>query len=172
VRPAYRTLVLSIALSLGAPAAVYGGAVGEPTAPAVREPSTIFGDAAAEYATRYGVPIEVAAYMVAVDLGRYHHPNGDVDRWYWTSIQAGFTNDEWPTVARVMDCESKGRPDAIGSLYRGKRAVGLMQIYGWTGTMIRLGIWSTAADAFDPLLNMRAARWVLDNSSWRAWQCY
>jgi hypothetical protein len=151
-------------------------------APAVRGVSFVIRDAhpapptdaeilerlAIVHAMTYGVTLEFARTQLVSDALRWHHEDPDVDRWYWAAIAAGWTDQEWPIVARVMACESKGDPSARNR----SGASGLMQLLGWTGTMIRLGIWTDAADRFSGPLNLVAAKWVKDNTSWSAWQCY
>ena len=79
--------------------------------------------------------------------------------WYSTALAAGWAPDEWPTVDRVMWCESRCNPAA----YNRSGASGLMQVMPmhWRGR-----------DPFDPATNLTMALEVHNRQGWRAWSCY
>jgi hypothetical protein len=80
-------------------------------------------------------------------------------QWFTTALDAGFTAADWPTVDRVMRCESQCQPRA----YNRSGASGLMQI---------MPMWHHGRDPFDPYTNLVMAKEVHDRQGWRAWSCY
>jgi Transglycosylase SLT domain len=79
--------------------------------------------------------------------------------WYWLAVDAGWPEDEMPTVMRVMRCESNCQPKA----YNRSGATGLMQV---------LKSWAPNDDLFDPATNLTVAKHVHDRQGWHAWSCY
>jgi hypothetical protein len=85
--------------------------------------------------------------------------SGRCAQWEQTALDAGWTLEQWPTVDRVMWCESKCEPDA----YNRSGASGLMQV---------LRRWFAAGeDPFDPATNLAVALRVWHAQGWRAWSC-
>lgn len=80
--------------------------------------------------------------------------------WFAAALDAGFTAEEWPTVDRIMHCESQCQPTAYN---RRSGASGLMQI---------MGFWHHGRDAFDPATNLAMAHEIYEIQGWRAWSCY
>lgn len=82
--------------------------------------------------------------------------------WYDTAIEAGWTPEEWPTVARIMRAESNCLPTADNG---SSTARGLMQILAmWTDDC---GI--TYEQLHDPALNLRCARHIQHVGGWDDW---
>jgi len=79
--------------------------------------------------------------------------------WYTTALDAGFTPEQWPTVDRLMWCESKCQPAA----YNRSGASGLMQV---------MPMHHHGRDPFDPATNLVMAHEVYERQGWRAWSCY
>jgi hypothetical protein len=89
---------------------------------------------------------------------------GRCGEWHDTAISVGWSEEQWPTVNRIMWRESKCRPDA----YNRAGAHGLMQV---------MGMWAddcgfTREMLFDPMLNLACARYILDAQGWGAWSTY
>jgi hypothetical protein len=85
--------------------------------------------------------------------------SGRCAQWEQTALDAGWTLAQWPTVDRVMWCESKCEPDA----YNRSSASGLMQL---------LRRWfAPGQDPFDPATNLAVALEVWHAQGWRAWSC-
>lgn len=92
------------------------------------------------------------------------NPGGNCDEWYWAAMEAGFSPDQWDTVDQIMTGESGCRPSA----YNPSGASGLMQV---------MPMWAddcgtTRDGLFDPYINLRCAKHVLDVSSWHAWEAW
>jgi hypothetical protein len=79
--------------------------------------------------------------------------------WFDVALDAGFTEAEWPTVDRLMWCESKCGPRA----HNRSGASGLMQIMPMH--------WHDR-DPFDPATNLVMAHEVYERQGWRAWSCW
>jgi hypothetical protein len=86
---------------------------------------------------------------------------GPCAEWGPLALEVGWTREQWPTVARVMECESRCQPDA----YNGSHgASGLMQVLA--------RYFAAGADPFDPATNLAKALDVWHSQGWRAWSCY
>jgi hypothetical protein len=79
--------------------------------------------------------------------------------WFSVALDAGFTEEQWPTVDRLMWCESNCQPKA----YNRSGASGLMQI---------MPMHHHGRDPFDPATNLVMAHEVYERQGWRAWSCY
>lgn len=79
--------------------------------------------------------------------------------WFATALQAGFNEQQWPTVARIMRCESGCHPWA----HNASGASGLMQI---------MPFWWKGRDPYDSDTNLIMAKEVYDQQGWPAWSCY
>src|SRR5262245_35391682 len=84
---------------------------------------------------------------------------GPCAEWGPTALAAGWPAEEWPTVARVMECESGCQPRA----YNRSGASGLMQV---------LKRWAPELDLFDPATNLAVALDVWHRQGWQAWSCW
>jgi hypothetical protein len=83
---------------------------------------------------------------------------GPCGQWADTATAAGWAAGEWPTVARVMWCESRCQPTARNR----SGAAGLMEVMpGWWG----------GRDPYDPAANLTMALEVWHAQGWRAWSC-
>lgn len=69
-------------------------------------------------------------------------------------MRAGWPQETWHSVCRIMSCESNFRPEA-----KNGPMLGLMQIWGtsrpWSVSLAKHG-W-TSSDLFDPLINLKVA---------------
>jgi hypothetical protein len=79
--------------------------------------------------------------------------------WYSTALEVGWPESEWPTIDRVMKCESQCSPKA----HNRSGASGLMQI---------MPLWWNGRDPYDPTVNLTMALEVHERQGWRAWSCY
>lgn len=80
--------------------------------------------------------------------------------WFGLFLETGWPEDQWPTAARVMRCESGCSPAA----YNRSGASGLMQVMpSW---------FAPGDDPFDPTTNLAVALAVWHRQGWRAWSCY
>ena len=89
---------------------------------------------------------------------------GRCAQWYDEAMAAGFSDDQWPTVDRIMYRESMCQPGA----YNRSGASGLMQI---------MPMWAddcggSRQDLFDPAFNLRCAVHVKNVQGWDAWSTY
>jgi hypothetical protein len=86
-------------------------------------------------------------------------PTGRCPQWEQTAIDAGFDINDWPTLDRILWCESNCQPGA----HNRSGASGLAQIMPmhWHGR-----------DPYDPATNLAMAKEVHDQQGWRAWSCY
>lgn len=84
---------------------------------------------------------------------------GPCHEWAATAEAVGWPRSEWPTVARVMRCESGCDPHA----HNPSGASGLMQV---------MPFWWQGRDPYDPAVNLTMALEVHDRQGWRAWTCY
>jgi hypothetical protein len=85
-------------------------------------------------------------------------PTGRCAQWEQTALDAGWPLEQWPTIDRVMWCESNCQPGA----HNRSGASGLMQIMpGW---------WH-GRDPYDPAVNLTMALEVHAAQGWRAWSC-
>jgi hypothetical protein len=83
---------------------------------------------------------------------------GRCAQWEQTALDVGWPVEQWPTIDRVMWCESHCEPGA----HNRSGASGLMQVMpGW---------WA-GRDPFDPATNLTMALEVHAAQGWRAWSC-
>jgi hypothetical protein len=85
--------------------------------------------------------------------------SGRCAQWEGLALDAGWTLDQWPTVDRIMWCESKCEPWA----HNRSGASGLMQV---------MPMWWHGRDPFDPATNLAMALEIRQAQGWRAWSCY
>jgi hypothetical protein len=109
---------------------------------------------------------------------RYTHPNPDVDRWWDEALRAGWSADQWPVVACVMEhpvhkdtAESRGLPHVHNPRHPDD-SYGLMQLNmrahrSWVGPMVG---WDFSR-LFDGETNLRVARRLYDLAGgWGPWR--
>lgn len=111
-------------------------------------------------------------------------PNWNVNNyycpeWYDTAIAAGWTQDQWVILSKVIHKESTCHQDSYNPDDPAGGSFGLTQINGYwcsinqynpTGYLQARGIISTCQDLFDPLTNLLAAREIYSrHHSWRPW---
>ncbi|KKK85834.1 hypothetical protein LCGC14_2769310, partial [marine sediment metagenome] len=74
----------------------------------------------------------------------------------------------WPCeeALRVIECESKGDPNAYSPAYGGM--YGLMQIHYGSHYDKFDGV---AADLFDPVVNLEVGNVIWQDSGWEQWEC-
>jgi hypothetical protein len=87
--------------------------------------------------------------------------------WYDTTLDAGFSRDDWPAIGIIMWRESRCNPTAHNGRDPNTGSFGLMQINGYWcrgGGLRNLG-WGSGNHCpamFDPATNLRAARAIAD----------
>jgi hypothetical protein len=151
-------IALSALLSVGS--IPIDGATG--TVPAVRGTAYTVRDATPE-------PSPEWVARQAEEAIRYRHRIADVDRWYWSFRDAGWTQASMRWVLLMVECESMGDPYAVG---RYERERGVLQVHpvhkGW------LGDYGLSWDGmFDPAQNARAALVIFaDQGADDAWTCH
>jgi hypothetical protein len=85
---------------------------------------------------------------------------GPCSEWAPVAFAVGWPPEQWPTISRVMWCESKCKPTARNR----SGAVGLMQV---------LSHWfASGQDPTDPATNLAVALEVWHRQGWHAWSCY
>jgi len=107
-------------------------------------------------------PTPAARVAETVQVGpapSWGNPPGPCGEWFWTAIDVGWPDDQWPTISRVMWCESKCTPSARNR----SGASGLMQV---------MPMWWHGRDPFDPATNLTMALEVWHAQGWHAWSCY
>lgn len=84
---------------------------------------------------------------------------GPCSEWAPMAFGVGWPVHEWPTLSRVMWCESRCNPAARNP----SGASGLLQVMPmhWAGR-----------DPFDPAANLTMGLEVHERQGWRAWSCY
>lgn len=113
------------------------------------------------------------------NVSRYHHPNPNVDRWWDEALRAGWSIDQWPVVACIMEhpiytgtAESRGIPTVHNTRYpddsRGLMQVNLLAHRSWVGPMVNWNFDSL----FDGETNLRVAHrlWELAGNSFSPWR--
>jgi len=85
--------------------------------------------------------------------------SGRCSEWASTAFAVGWPVDQWPTISRVMWCESRCDPAARNR----SGAAGLMQV---------MPMWWHGRDPTDPATNLTMAVEVWHAQGWRAWSCY
>lgn len=112
-------------------------------------------------------------------VDRYIHPNPDVDRWWDEALRAGWSLDQWPVVACIMEhpiykgtAESRGIPTVHNTRYP-DNSYGLLQLNmrahsSWAGPMVG---WDFNR-LFDGETNLRVAHrlWELAGGSFSHWR--
>lgn len=88
---------------------------------------------------------------------------GHCAEWYDEAMAAGFTDDQWGTVDRIMWGESRCRPGA----HNRSGATGLMQIMPSTARSV-----CPPGDLYDPQHNLNCAVHVKAAQGWNAWSVY
>lgn len=108
------------------------------------------------------------------DVNNYRCP-----QWYDTAIAAGWTQDYWPMLSRVIYKESRCNYDSHNPNDPAGGSYGLTQINGYWcnsntynpgGYLQNKGILATCEDLYDPLTNLRAALEIFSrHHSWSPW---
>lgn len=101
-----------------------------------------------------------AAAEFAIGMNRTH-TTGRCAEWHDHAIDAGFTEGQWPNVARIMYRESRCQPGA----YNPSGASGLMQIMPMWADDCGLG----RAQLLEAWPNLRCAVHILHVQGWSAW---
>lgn len=84
-------------------------------------------------------------------------------------VEKYFKAQDVPTAMRIMQCESRGDPNAKNPH---SSASGLFQHLAryWPERSAKAG-WA-GADIFDPEANIAVAAWLKSVAGWRSWTCY
>ena len=85
--------------------------------------------------------------------------DGRCAEWADLALAVGWPVEQWPTVDRVMWCESMCRPEA----HNPSGATGLLQV---------MPFHAHGRDLFDPETNLAVGLEVWRQQGWRAWSCY
>ena len=91
----------------------------------------------------------------------------NVEKWLPT-IQSYFKDEDVIRAAKVIYCESSGRPTVIGVNKDGTHDVGLWQFNDntWTWLKSKLGI---IGERTNPEVATRYAAWLVYNDGWHHW---
>ena len=105
----------------------------------------------------------------------YRHPHQEVQRWYRTSLAAGWTEDQWRKLSCIIWRESGGQPKR----YNPERHVGTRSnwgSYGLTQLYARANrdwlfpyVSRDLRLLFNPYINLRAARKLYLMRGWAPW---
>jgi hypothetical protein len=91
--------------------------------------------------------------------------HGRCGEWHDLAIQVGWTEEQWPTVDRIMFRESRCDPNAYHPKYG---ASGLMQVLArYTDDC-----GGNPGDLFDPAFNLTCSLWILGEQGWSAWSTW
>ena len=91
----------------------------------------------------------------------------DVKQWYYKTEQH-FGDDTLFALA-VMSCESDGRANATGYNRDGSYDQGLFQFNNKTERWLEKDIYNKDLDMYDPITNIKAARWLSFYDGWHHW---
>ncbi len=92
-----------------------------------------------------------------------------VERWRGL-VQAHFGEETTDAALRVIQCESKGNPDAYNSSSGASGLFQHLQRY-WAGRVEAAG-WGSSVSPFDPPANIAVAAWLSDKGTdWSHWVC-
>lgn len=122
---------------------------------------------------RDGISWEQASHNLARFLAKLAQPDppptgqGLVQRWRSTALAAGWTAEQWPWVACIINRESGGNPNARSP----SNDSGLMQINDVNvGHLRKAGIINSRWDLFDPYTNLVAAKNLYNLSGTGPWR--
>lgn len=120
-----------------------------------------------------GVDFQALAELT-IAVERDEH--GKCGEWHDLALEVGFTEDDWPTLRRVIGVETGDTcdPDAFnGNGKTRDNSWGLTQIntYGdlWPDRQQLCGL-TEPADLLDPRTNLRCAHLLQQRSGWRPWR--
>ena len=91
----------------------------------------------------------------------------DVKQWYYKTEQH-FGEDTLFALA-VMSCESDGMANATGYNRDGSYDQGLFQFNNKTEKWLEKDIYNKDLDMYDPVTNIKAARWLSFYDGWHHW---
>lgn len=104
------------------------------------------------------------------------NPDWPCNQWFNTSVDAGFTRDDWPAVGIIMWRESRCNPAAHNGSDPAGGSRGLTQVNGsWRRYLRDHAILTDITELHDPLTNLRAARLIVQydrdrgNCDWKQW---
>lgn len=93
-----------------------------------------------------------------------------VTRWRDEALAAGWPSYMWPWLRCVINRESRGNPRAYNGRDPAGGSRGLTQINGInTRSLRRAGIIRNAQDLYNPVRNLRAARFLFRHHGTRPW---
>lgn len=120
-----------------------------------------------EEATEWTAFKQENSYLVLPVLYRQVEPSASVERWRGL-VEKYFKPRDVQWAMRVMECESRGDPNAKNPH---SSASGLFQHLGsyWPERSTKAG-WA-GADIFDPEANIAVAAWLLDWGGRSHWVC-
>ena len=111
-------------------------------------------------------------------------PSWKCVQWFQTSLDAGWTINEWPKLGRILHRESRCNIDSFNRSDPNGGSRGLGQVNGYwcqknkynpTGFLQAKGVLQTCEDLFQPFTNLRAMRVIFEygvarhGSGWGPW---
>ena len=131
--------------------------------------------ARSNYLTEQAAIAEAEQQQLLAELRRINGPydnantefRWEVERWR-PVVDLYFPEDRVDWALRIMECESKGKPDAKNP---NSSASGLFQHLArlWPPRAEAAGF--AGADVFDPFANIAVAAWLLENGGPSHWVC-
>ena len=95
-------------------------------------------------------------------------PGSSCPAYYATAMAAGWAAEEWAELDHIMWRESRCTPEATHVNRNGSVDRGLLQINSvHRGWLAERGV--SLEDLADPATNLRAGRWLYEQSGWRPW---
>ena len=91
----------------------------------------------------------------------------DTEQWQYKVYQ--YFQEDTMQALSVMSCESDGIVNATNTNKDGSKDIGLFQFNERTTRWIEKDIYKRSLDMFDPITNIRVARWLQSNSGWHHW---
>lgn len=103
---------------------------------------------------------------------RVHAATPGCPQWRATALEAGWSEQEWPRLERIIWRESRCNPDAFNGRRR-DRSIGLVQV-NVKGRLLAhrravCGI-DEPAELFDPYTNLACAEAIHEQAGWQPWQ--
>jgi hypothetical protein len=97
---------------------------------------------------------------------------GRCGEWHDLAISVGWTEEEWPTLSRIIYRESRCIPEACSKSDSGLkcRDAGLVQVNQIHREWLSSMGYNFPDDLFDPAINLTFARRLFETSGWKPWR--
>lgn len=97
---------------------------------------------------------------------------GRCGEWHDLAISVGWTEEDWPTLSRIIYRESRCIPEACSQSDSGLkcRDAGLVQVNQIHREWLAGMGYSFPDDLFDPAINLTFARRLYETSGWKPWR--